>query len=142
MIPEFDSPSHFGTLQYAYPEFTALAYDSNNASFACLVDPSKEETFEFLATVWAEVASIFPDQSLMIGGDEFWPCWAESPTVAAWMKANNYSDSYAAYRYYERRMIGIARGLKRQSLAWLDVAGFPSANETYNDYPDVTINVW
>ena len=33
VIPEFDTPSHFGTLQLAYPEFSALAYDQNNASF-------------------------------------------------------------------------------------------------------------
>lgn len=39
-------------------------------------------------------------------------------------------------------MIGIARNHSRSSMAWLDIAGFPAANETYADYPDVTINVW
>jgi hexosaminidase len=70
VIPEFDSPAHFGTLQYAYPELTALAYDGQNNSFACLVDPSKQATFDMLSAVWGEVGSIFSDATFMIGGDE------------------------------------------------------------------------
>lgn len=119
---------------------------------------------------------------------QFWGCWAESPSVVTWMKANNFTsangdvDVYAAvralgtatrvgvcatttltpreppfnmaflsrhwplsvhrllqYYWYERQVINIARAHGRDSLAWLDVSGFPAANETYNDYPDVTI---
>lgn len=73
---------------------------------------------------------------------QFWGCWDESPSVAAWMKARNFSSVYDAYYWFERQMIGIARAHGRAPMAWLDVAGFPAKNETYNDYPDVTINVW
>ena len=40
----------------------ATAYDSDNNTFACLLDPSRPETFDFLASVWGEIASMFPDQ--------------------------------------------------------------------------------
>ena len=66
------------------------------------MDPSKPETFDFLASVWGEIASLFPDEQLMIGGDEWWPCWDESPTVAAWMKTMNMT-SFDTYLYYERK---------------------------------------
>jgi hexosaminidase len=143
LIPEFDTPAHFSSLFPAYPEFAAAATDpSTNASFLCLVDPTKEATFSFLADVWGELAAAFPGSELMIGGDEAWGCWADSPAVAAWMRAQNYSVAQALH-YYERRMIGIARGLGRRALAWLDIAGWPLANESWAaDYPDVTLNVW
>ena len=41
LIPEFDSPSHTGTIEHAYKEMTALAYDSDKNPFACLLDVSK-----------------------------------------------------------------------------------------------------
>lgn len=80
VVPEFDSPSHFGTLERSYKEFTAEAFDSNNASFACLLDPTKQATFDFLSSVWGEIASIFPDEYLGLGGDEWWCVLQSCPT--------------------------------------------------------------
>ena len=142
VIPEFDTPAHFSVLFNSYPQYAAQAIDNNNNSYLCLVDPSKEATFEFLGGIWEEITSLFPDSTVHIGGDEFWACWDQSPNVSAWMNATGY-DLYGAYHYYERRMINIARSLGRRTIAWLDIAGFPeNFNNTYNDYPDVTFDVW
>jgi hexosaminidase len=142
VLPELDTPSHFSTLFAAYPEYAAVSYDSNNNSYLCMVDPSREETYLFLAGIWADIAKVFPDAEFRIGGDEFQGCWSDSPTVKAWMAAHNF-DLSAAYHYYERRLIGIMRALGRRTQAWLDIAGFPGANETWAaDYPDVALNVW
>jgi hexosaminidase len=143
LVPEFDTPAHFSSLFAAYPEFAAVSVDpKTNDTFLCLVDPSKEETFAFLADIWRELAASFPDETLMIGGDEAWGCWAESPAVAAWMKARGYGVEEALH-YYERRMIGIVRSLGRKTMAWLDIDGWPLANETWaREYADVTLNVW
>jgi N-acetyl-beta-hexosaminidase len=72
VIPEFDTPSHFSVLFNTYPQFAAVAYDSNNNSFLCLVDPSKEETFTFLESVWTEIVMLFPDSQIHIGGAIPW----------------------------------------------------------------------
>jgi hexosaminidase len=142
VIPEFDTPAHFSTLFNAYPQYAANAVDQNNNSFLCLVDPSREETFDFLAGVWGEIASLFPDSTVHIGGDEFWGCWGESPAVQAWMAANGL-DVYGAYHYYERRMIDLARSLGKRPMAWLDIAGFPeNFNNSYASYPDFIFDVW
>ena len=55
--------------------------------------------------------------------------------------SRNITQTFRARRY-ERQIINIARNHSRQSYAWLDISGFPAANETYANYPDVTINVW
>ena len=38
VLPEFDSPSHFGTLHESYPQFAAVQSDGG----LCLIDPSRE----------------------------------------------------------------------------------------------------
>ena len=108
VLAEFDSPAHFGTLQYAYPEYTVAAIDpSSNTSFNCLVDPSNPETFKFLSTVWGEVGTIFPDTTFMLGGDEYWPgCWSDSVKVVAWMKVRRWRER-EAWRE-GRRTVGVS----------------------------------
>jgi hypothetical protein len=121
VIPEFDTPAHSAALTNAYPSIAATAYDSNNNSFVCLVDPSREATFDLLAGVWRALAAMFPDPAMVIGGDEWWDCWSASPAVATWM-AQQGMNATETYFYYERRMIDIARSLNKTSIAWLDVA--------------------
>jgi hexosaminidase len=142
VIPEFDSPAHFSTLFKSYPQYAAQAVDGSGNPFLCLVDPSQNATFDFLAAVWGDIADMFPDSTLHIGGDEFWGCWGESPAVEAWMNASGL-DVYGAYHYYERRVIDIVRSFGRRTMAWLDIAGFPAGfNNSYAAYPDVTFDVW
>jgi N-acetyl-beta-hexosaminidase len=46
-------------------------------------------TLEVLAGVYAEVAALFPDAYMHLGGDEVViDCWNEDPKVVAWMQAN------------------------------------------------------
>jgi hexosaminidase len=143
ILPEFDSPAHFGTLAGAYPQFTATTASGG----ACMVDPSREETFAFLAAVWGDIAAMFPDAQFRIGGDEVQGCWAQCPAVQAWIQATFGANGTVgdAYHYYVRRVIGIQRALHRSTMAWLDVEGFPdkAKGETWaKDYQDVTLNVW
>lgn len=143
IIPEFDSPSHFGTLGASYPQFAAVTKDGG----LCMVDPSKEATFDFLGGVFKDMAAMFPDHTVRIGGDEFQGCWGDCPEVMSWIasKWGVNGTIEDAYHYYVRRLVEIQRGLGKASMAWLDVAGFPDsrAGETWaKDYPDVTLNVW
>jgi hexosaminidase len=141
VLPEFDSPSHFGTLTGAYPQFASVQSDGG----LCLIDPSKEASFDFLAGVWSDIAGMFSADQVRIGGDEFYGCWSSCPAVMSWINATfgPSGSVYDAYHYYERRVIDIARSHGRSVQAWLDIAGFPAANETWaGNYSDVTLNVW
>lgn len=141
VVPEIDTPSHFGVLSQAYPQFTA----NTSSGDSCMVDPSREETFDFLETVLASVAGSFSDALFRIGGDEFQGCWNDCPAVKAWI-ANTWGANgtiYDAYHYFERRVIGIARKLRKSVMAWQDIHGWPRTNETWAaDYADTTLNVW
>lgn len=145
VIPEFDSPAHTGTLTRVYPSLAATAFDSNNVSFPCLVDPSRPSTFTALKAIWRDIASMFSDDTVALGGDEFWPCWDSSPSVVAWMPSQGLNGSMETYYWYERSLINISRSLGRKSLLWQDVAGFPlgfNESQSYADYADVTVLVW
>ena len=141
VLPEFDSPSHFGTLSESYPQFAAVQSDGG----LCMIDPSREESFDFLSGIWGDIASVFSADQLRIGGDEFQGCWSDCPAVMQWIKTKFGASGsiYDAYHLYERRMIEAVRSHGRSVQAWLDIAGFPDVNETWDrDYSDVTLNVW
>lgn len=139
VIPEIESPAHSSQIAVAYPNMSAVAYDSNNNSFYCLVDPSNPALFgSFWPSVWGGVNATFPSRTWHIGGDEFWPCWSESPTVAAWMASRGFTVD-DAYYWYEQQVIGTVRSFGKRTMAWQDIAGI-AAN--YSAYPDVTLEVW
>ena len=144
VLPELDSPSHFGSLFAAYPQYAAQAVDANNNSYLCMVDPSRDEVYAFLAGIWSDAAAMFPDLTFRVGGDELQGCWADSPAVLAWMKKEGLPNIDAAYYYYVRKLVGIMRGLSppRNTIAWLDVAGFWTNQSWAHDYSDVVLDVW
>lgn len=144
VLPELDSPSHFGSLFAAYPQYAAQAVDANNNSYLCMVDPSRDEVYAFLAGIWSDAAAMFPDLTFRVGGDELQGCWADSPAVLAWMKKEGLPNIDAAYYYYVRKLVGIMRGLSppRNTIAWLDVAGFWANQSWAHDYSDVVLDVW
>ncbi|VDN56865.1 unnamed protein product [Dracunculus medinensis] len=93
VIPEFDSPAHVGSWGKGYPNILAKCYaegfiiDSFKSS---ILDPTKDETWDFLETLFREVYQIFPDEFIHIGGDEayYWsePCWKNNKNISDFMK--------------------------------------------------------
>ena len=74
-------------------------------------DPSKPELWAFFAKLYQELASLFPDPYVSLGGDEAWMTpWTCSPPVESWMKANSF-DTAGAARFYERQLEAIVSAL-------------------------------
>lgn len=143
ILPEFDTPSHFSVLFGSYPQFAAVTKDGA----LCMIDPSREEVFSFLSDVWRDTSATFTADMLRIGGDEFQGCWNDCPTVMSWIASKWGANGtiYDAYHYFVRRLIDIVRSNGRETMAWLDVEGFPDTRtgETWaQNYSDVTLNVW
>ena len=147
VIPEFDTPAHFSPLFNSYPEFAAIFFppwQPDNTSALCLVDPSNPGLMNFIGDIWAELASIFPDEALFIGGDEFWDCYQYAPAVRAWERAlspplNNSGD---VYRWYIRQLVDgvVHERLGRKAYGWADIDD-AFAPEKYPD--DSVVNfVW
>lgn len=143
VLPEFDTPSHFSSLFAAYPQFAAVTKDGG----LCMVDPSREDVYSFLSDIWRDTSATFTADMLRIGGDEFQGCWNDCPAVMSWISSKFGANGtiYDAYHYFVRRLIDIVRSNGRETMAWLDVEGFPDerAGETWSrNYSDVTLNVW
>jgi len=62
IVPEFDLPGH-GSWWVGMPQL-------NLSSCSDVLDPTNPEVYAFLATFLQEMAGVFPDPWLMLGGDE------------------------------------------------------------------------
>jgi hexosaminidase len=64
---------------------------------------------------------LFPDDYLHLGGDEVdTSCWTETPHIAAWLTANNYTADQA-YMYAVERAHQIVLAQGRQPVNWEEV---------------------
>lgn len=143
VVVEFDTPGHSqswgpgqpGLLTPCYNNATPPAPDGTFGP----IDPTRNETFTFLASFFKEVAARFADD-IHIGGDEVsFACWASNPNVNAWMAGAGIAPgNYAALEsYYVQRVLDIVTALGRRSIGW---------EELYDNGlvlpPATVVNVW
>lgn len=76
VVIEFDSPGHTLSWGRAVDILThCYTLDKPNGKFGP-VDPSRSSTFEFFKRFFAEIANVFPDRYVHLGGDEVgFDCW-------------------------------------------------------------------
>ena len=125
IIPEIDSPGHFDT-SHCYPELLTKAdYPCPGAGpgtgfFRSTPDPSNPALWAFFKGVFGEMATLFPDPYVSLGGDEAWLTpWTCSPPVKQWMAAKNFTLDAAAH-YYEQQLFSIVSGENgaKQTMMW------------------------
>jgi hexosaminidase len=126
VVPEFEMPGHSTAWQVAYPALasgtapTAVRREFGIAPFA--LDPTREETYRFLASFLGEMVTIFPDPYVHIGGDETpAPDWKTNPRIVAFMKAHQLKDSEALQAYFNTRVLKLLTGLHRHMLGWDEI---------------------
>jgi hypothetical protein len=94
VVVEIEMPGH-GSFSAGMPQLSL-------SSCGDVLDPTKDATYDFLGTFLAEMATVFDDPLMYLGGDEVgfdpkckWPgsrvcgyhCFDKDPSVAAWMQA-------------------------------------------------------
>ena len=92
VVPEFDMPAHSTSWAVGYPELASgpgpFTVGHNFGVFDATMDPTKKSTYEFLDKFVAEMATIFPDAFMHIGGDENNGVeWKQNPQIQAFMHA-------------------------------------------------------
>jgi N-acetyl-beta-hexosaminidase len=74
VVPEIDMPGHASAIAVAYPELMSApgpyAMERHWGVLKPVLDPTKEATYAFADAMVSELAAIFPDPYLHIGGDE------------------------------------------------------------------------
>ena len=137
VIPELDVPGHVNHWLLAYPEWgceKALPSQRFGVHPGCL-DPTKELVFDALAKLFAEVAEVFPDRFVHVGGDEVKPkWWQRSERVQAFIAEHKLQDARGLQNYFLLRLQQILAGLDRQIIGWDEVL--------HEHMPDCVVQNW
>ena len=140
VVPEFEMPGHSTAWQVAYPQLasgtppTAIRREFGIAPYA--LDPTREETYRFIASFLGEMATIFPDPYVHIGGDETpAPDWKTNPRILAFMHAHHLKDNADLQAYFNTRVLKILTHLHKHMVGWDEILN-PSLPR------DVVIQSW
>ena len=84
----------------------------------------REQTYQFLSTLFTEVAAAFPDETFHGGGDEVsFGCWSPNPEVKAWMKAHEMGANFTLLNnHYMSRLLQIITGANKTAMFWRPVS--------------------
>lgn len=143
VIPEIDVPGHSLATLVAYPELACMkAPDAVNVGNKFYGEDEntlcvgKEETFVFMEKVLTEVAALFPDEYVHIGGDECYKgFWHKCPRCQARMKAENLKNEDELQSYFIHRMEAILKEKGKKLIGWDEILEGGLA-------PDATVMSW
>ena len=126
VVPEFEMPGHSTAWLFAYPSLASgstpegIRREFGISQYA--IDPTRETTYAFIGRFLTEMAGIFPDAYVHIGGDETQaPDWKKNPRILAFMKARRLKDNDALQAYFNTRVLKILSGLHRHMMGWDEV---------------------
>ncbi|HUN63677.1 MAG TPA: family 20 glycosylhydrolase [Candidatus Sulfotelmatobacter sp.] len=109
VVPEFDMPGHSTAWFVGYPELASgpgpYQLERKWGVFDPAMDPTNEKTYKFLNEFIAEMAKLFPDQYLHIGGDEVnGKEWDANPKIQEFMKSHNIKNNVELQAYFSQRV--------------------------------------
>lgn len=138
IVPEIDVPGHSMAALAAYPELsctdakvyvnpgTQFADWWGNGTFSMKVEntlnPSEEKVYEFLEKVFAEVAMLFPNPYIHVGGDECYKgFWKNDPGCQALMKQLGIRHVEDLQGYFMGRVEKILAAKGKKLLGWDEI---------------------
>lgn len=134
VIPEFDLPGHATAWLVGYPELASAPgpYEIERffGVFDPTFDPTVERTYEFLDVFFGEMATLFPDPIMHIGGDENNGIqWNNNPAIQAFMNDNGIRDNHGLQVYFNKRLITILKKYNKQMMGWDEIMeeGLPTS---------------
>ena len=140
VVPEFDIPGHSTSWLVGYPELGSApgpyTIERRPGIFEPALDPTREEVYKFLDGFLGEMAALFPDAYLHIGGDENeGKQWDRNPAIQSFMKAKGIADNHALQAYFNTRLLKILQKHGKKMIGWDEVLqpGLPN---------DIVIHSW
>jgi hexosaminidase len=126
VVPEFDLPGHGTAWLTAYPELASAPgpYEVERGwgIYDPTVNPIIEQTYEFLDLFFAEMAGLFDDEFMHIGGDENnGKHWLANPEIVAFMEENGYEDVLSLQRYFNERVLEIFTRHGKRMVGWDEI---------------------
>ena len=126
VVPEIEMPGHASAALSAFPELSCNGgpYTPNvqGGVFAGVYCAGKDETFEFLQNVLAEVRLLFPGTYIHIGGDEVpKKNWKNCTRCQARMKQEGLKDEHELQSYFIRRIEKWINAQGRTLIGWTEI---------------------
>ena len=126
VMPEFDMPGHATSWLVGHPELGSLPgpyqIERKPGIFDPTLNPIKENTYRFLDTFLTEMAGLFPDAYMHIGGDENeGKQWDANPEIQAFMKKNGIKDNHELQTYFNKRILKFLQKNNKIMMGWDEI---------------------
>jgi hexosaminidase len=126
VVPEFDMPGHATSWLVGHPELGSApgpyTIERRAGIFDPALDPTREEVYKFLDTFLGEMAALFPDAYLHIGGDENeGKQWDANPKIQEFKQKNGLKDNHALQSYFNRRVHAILKKHGKNMMGWDEI---------------------
>jgi len=125
-VLQFDTPAHTTSWFVGYPELSSgpgpYTIERGWGVKNPVMNPIKEETYEFLDKFFAEMAALIPGEYIHMGGDENnGKQWKTNPEIQKYMKENGFKDTHELQVYYTQRVYEIISKYGKKVVGWDEV---------------------
>ena len=126
VVPEFDMPGHTSAWFVGYPDLASAPgpfhIERKFGVFDPVMDPTRESTYKFLDTFIGEMAAIFPDHFMHIGGDENNGVeWKANPRIQDFMREHRLKDTAALQNYFNQRLLKLLEKHGKHMIGWDEI---------------------
>ena len=129
ILPEIDIPAHSLALISSYPNLscTQLPYSVNPGSRGPVREDNalcigNDSVFQVLDKVLTEIAALFPNPYIHIGGDEAYKgFWADCPKCNRRMKEENLKNVEELQSYFVKRIEKMLKAKGKKLIGWDEI---------------------
>lgn len=126
VVPEFDMPGHATSWLVGHPELGSAPgpyqIERGAGIFEPALDPTRDEVYKFLDVFLGEMAALFPDAYLHIGGDENeGKQWDRNERIQAFMKEKRIKDHHGLQTYFNQRLLQILKRHGKRMMGWDEI---------------------
>ena len=126
VVPEFDLPGHATSWLVSHPELSSgpgpYAIERHWGVFDPVMDPSNEGTYALLSDFFAEMAPLFPDPYVHLGGDENNGVqWSANLRIQAFIHDHRLKDNPGLHAYFNQRVGAILAQLGKRMIGWDEI---------------------
>jgi hexosaminidase len=126
VVPEFDIPGHATSWLVAYPELGSAPgpyhIERKWGIFDPVLDPTNEAVYRLLDDFLGEMAALFPDPYLHIGGDENNGVhWSANTRIQSFIKEHQLKDNAGLHAYFNKRVNEILVRHGKKLVGWDEI---------------------
>src|SRR3989442_1257963 len=126
VVPEFDMPGHVTSWLVGHPELASApgpyqierTFGIKDPTF----DPTRDEVYQFIDTFLAEMAQLFPDEYMHIGGDEVnGKQWNQNSKIREFMREHNLKNNQDLHAYFNSHLLQILAKQGKKMVGWDEI---------------------